>query len=55
LELVLWKAKLDVSTSDPMQLNAADRSKYRINCGDEIVISNVLPFLGYDLLVEESE
>jgi hypothetical protein len=55
LELALWKAKLDVSTSDHMQLNAADRSKYRINCGDEIVISNVLPFLGYDLLVEESE
>jgi hypothetical protein len=56
LELALWKAKLDISTSDPMQLNGSDRSKYRINCGDEIVISNVLPFLGDDLLlVEESE
>lgn len=47
LEMALWTAKLHLSFLDPTQLNPAERSMCRINCGDEIVIANVLPFLGY--------
>ncbi|CAJ1962288.1 unnamed protein product [Cylindrotheca closterium] len=43
LEQALWKSQMD----DSFLVDEADRWNCRINCGDEIVISNVLPFLGW--------
>ena len=50
LEQALWKSQIDEwkkhDQVQSSQLEEADRWNCRINCGDEIVISNVLPFLG---------
>lgn len=50
LELALWKAKLDevresIETEAPASPGDIDRQSCRINSRDEVIISNVLPFL----------
>jgi hypothetical protein len=51
LEMALWKMKNDewklvISRHQDCELTGDDRQNSRINCGDVIIISNVLPFLG---------
>jgi len=52
LEQVVWKAKIERATSESEEEWSDDdeyqemRESCRINCGAEIVIPNVLPFLG---------
>jgi hypothetical protein len=56
LELALWKTKLDQvkeaieaetrTFSDEQNIDSIDRWSCRINSGDEVIISSVLPFLG---------
>lgn len=41
LEIALWKVEVDEVAAD-----AIERYSCRVNCGADIVISNVLPFLG---------
>eukprot|EP00980_Cylindrotheca_fusiformis_P011373 scaffold2638_cov114-Cylindrotheca_fusiformis.AAC.1 len=51
LEMALWQAKLrDLNeVAPPSSMDAADRLRCRVQCGDQVVIPNVLPFLGkYD-------
>ena len=50
LELALWKSTIDESSMKSHNSEeggtATDmRAKYRINCGADIIIPNVLPFL----------
>jgi len=50
LEQALWKIEIEKWKTDEAaksSLDEAERWSCRINCGDEIVISNVLPFLGW--------
>jgi hypothetical protein len=49
LELAIWKAKMEenaLCTTKDAVLGPLGRMKCRINCGAEIVISNITPFLG---------
>jgi len=45
LELAVWKAKLDEKEEDDWMTVRAKKTKKRITCGSDIIISNVLPFL----------
>ena len=58
LELALWKHKMDESTQSNNAKNLgqnnkrarvgtdiSERQHYRINCGADIVVRNVLPYL----------
>ena len=45
IEMFLWSMKMDEANSiDITQEN--ERQSFRINCGADIIISNVLPYLG---------
>eukprot|EP00980_Cylindrotheca_fusiformis_P010288 scaffold2294_cov106-Cylindrotheca_fusiformis.AAC.4 len=46
LELALWSRKMDDAKNATHETGDLYRSECRINCGSDIVISNVLPFLG---------
>ena len=47
LELGLWKLKIDASMHGHLEDDAAAdlRGQCRINCGADIIIPNVLPYL----------
>ena len=53
LEQLLWSKKLDESDTKNKDDEMLKRQAYRVNCGADIVISNILPYLGNDN--EESE
>ena len=47
LEQIVWKQKITNGTNTSIRsISESDRQCCRINCGADIVISNVLPFLG---------
>jgi hypothetical protein len=49
LEMALWQSKLKQAAGSVAHVDWIDRSRCHVNCGDQVVISNVLPFLGkYD-------
>jgi hypothetical protein len=50
LESALWKAKIDESVRGNM---STDRETCRLICGSQIVISNILPFLGPPAKLED--
>lgn len=41
LELIMWKVRIN----EFQAIDSQDRNRYRIRCGADIVISNILPFL----------
>ena len=57
LELALWKAKIDESSCKRARVDSevGSRGQCRINCGADIVMRNVLPYLLPKLAGEEEE
>ena len=45
LELALWKTKIDQTGQTGEQITADTKSQCRVNCGADVIIPNVLPYL----------
>ena len=52
VEMVLWRMKLDDMTEGDAAAAAENRNGCRVQSGIGIVVENVLPFLGNNIILE---